>query len=228
MSYSILSRQDYFNLDDFENRVRKKCLAFDDVLSCFRKVRIPCSNQHATLFVLDCCWNEAYKAGAIAERCIEFKSGIRGKGLSAAINNSILIFSTCSGAVATDEQPSEGGPFMNSFHQEIMHPGLGIHKVLMNVRCKLAGTQLVPDTSLLTDEFFFCNAEEDVGPMPPMIKKKLKGAKPQRDLLLYLELRNLLEVFFGGAVGQCVGTMLLLSFLVTLMAVGIAHLQLRN
>ncbi|KAJ1479050.1 armadillo-type protein [Baffinella frigidus] len=158
------SKLDYESEAKFEEAVKRGCLPFDDVQVAFKNARG--SSAGATVFLLDCCRSGFSKsvdksAGSFTSRSAD-SSAIRPQ-----FPNSIVIYSTTSGNVASDGERGEGGPFMGIFCEEVAK-GAEVSTVMKRTRSRLLESdpdlcQLATDNSCLLEDFFFSAQREQQG-----------------------------------------------------------------
>ncbi|KAJ1479057.1 hypothetical protein T484DRAFT_1959761 [Baffinella frigidus] len=148
----------------FEKAVKRGCLPFDDVQGDFKNARG--SSAGATVFLLDCCrsgFSTNVGSGRSVAGCFTSRAA-DSSAIRPEFPNSIVIYSTTSGKVASDGVRGEGGPFMGIFCEEIAS-GAEVSVVMKSTRKKLLASapdlcQLAPDNSFLLDDFFFSPQRE--------------------------------------------------------------------
>ena len=156
---ALLRSSEYANREVLERKLQRQCLSFQAIEEQFAARR---DGRAATLFVLDCCRNSFGHDVRTPTRSIlqEAASTLSAGRRVSAVRNSIVIFSTSAGSVASDGPQGEGGPFINALARAIATPGLDLDEVLMRTRAQVArassSCQLAPSTSLLTRRFYFC------------------------------------------------------------------------
>eukprot|EP00961_Rhodomonas_salina_P274557 3709443-Rhodomonas_salina.1 len=162
--------KEHRNPAEFEADVKDSCRSLDFVQKIFETKR---KGAHATAFILDCCRSCNFTTPSLtSESGLSQSSSIsQSPSPKTVLKNSCIVYSANEGQTASDGKPGRGGPFMNTFVEEIDNGG-DLGEVLERTRSRLEETsgpgkcQLCPFVSILKGKFHLRPRDADTEGTP--------------------------------------------------------------